>query len=357
MKKQRQKKSRSFRLTGWAKALLFFSAVILFAGLTTGRNVIYLLFSLTVSFMLVSFVLATINLFGLRVARVVPRHIFSGSPFLVETRVANDKRYFSSFSLMVSNILDRNELKGRYVLKLPPQSSVSVPHKYLIERRGRYTFEGVKVSTTYPPGLFLKGNVVAQPETIIVYPRIVEVNPHYLNAVLSETENQVNRVGLGTDLYGFRKYQDGDDSRFINWKLSAKTRDLLVTKFCQEENLKVCVVFDNFMHTIDQAARERFESAVSLATSLCSFYIEHGFKVKLATRNEEIASGEGNKHLYEILRYLALIEPTSGEDATVDLYSPDILESGIGLLVYCDGRPGNTGNFARVFDGGSMEVI
>ena len=74
-----KKKSRLFRLTTWGKALLFFSAVILFAAMTTGRNVVYLFFSLMVSFMLLSSILATISLFRLRLSRLVPQHIFAGS--------------------------------------------------------------------------------------------------------------------------------------------------------------------------------------------------------------------------------------------------------------------------------------
>jgi len=357
MASRHKKKSRFFRLTRRGKALLFFSAVILLAAMTTGRNVVYLIFSLILSFMFVSAMIAAITLHCLRVSRLVPQHIFSGNPFLVETRVANDKQFFPSFSLMVSNILNQKELKGRYILKLPPQSSVSVAHKYLIERRGRYTFHSVKVSTTFPPELFLKGYLVMEPETIIVYPRLVRLNPHFLNDMVSEIENQVNRAGLGTDLYGFRKYQDGDDSRFINWKLSAKTRDLVVTTYCHEQSLKVCVVFDNLLHRIDQSSRERFESAVTLAASLSSFFIESGFKVKLVSRNDELPYGQGTKQLYEILRYLALIEPTTGENATVDPYSPEILESGMGFLVCCEGKSRNIGNFARVFDAAKVEGI
>ncbi len=347
----RKKKSRVLRLTSWGKALLLFSGVILFAALTTGRNVIYLVFSLMVSFMLVSSVVATISLHRLRFARLIPQHIFSGRPFVVQTTVTNDKKLFSSFSLMVSNIFNQRELKGRYVPKLPAESSVCVAHKYLIERRGRHTFHGIRVATTYPVELFLKGYVATQPETIVVYPRIVKLNLHFLRDIISEIEDQVNRPGLGTDLYGFRKYQNDDDSRFINWKLSAKTRDLVVTKYCREENLKVCVVFDNLLHRIDESSREKFESAVTLAASLCSFFIDRGYKVKLVSGDKGIPYGEGDEQLYEILEHLALIEPKTGEEASTDFYSPGIMESGIGLLVYCEEKPRDIGNFSHVFDG------
>jgi len=357
MGRKGQKKSHILRITGWGRILLFFSAVILFAALTTGRNVIFLLFSLLISFIFVSSILATVSLYRLGVERLVPRHIFSGKPFLVETRVTNDKEFFPSYSLVVRNVLNRKELQGRYILKLPAKSSVSVAHKYLIERRGRYSFHGIKITTTYPLDLFLKGYLIMDPETIIVYPRIVRLNPNLLNAMVSEIENQANRAGLGTDLYGFRKYQDGDDSRFINWKLSAKTRELIFTKYCQEQNLKVCVAFDSLMHRIDENSGERFESAVTFVASLCSFFLEGGYKVKLMTRSETIPYGEGNKQLYKILRHLALIEPAMGQEATVDVYAGDHLESGIGLLVRCEGEPGNRGNFSHVFNAARMEAI
>jgi uncharacterized protein (DUF58 family) len=357
MKKKRRRKSHIFRVTGWGKTLLFFSAVILFAALTTGRNVIFLIFSLLASFVFISSVLATVSLYRLRVERIVPQHIFSGKPFLVETRVTNEKEFFPSYSLLVCNILNRKELQGRYVLKLPAKSSVSVAHKYLIDRRGQYDFHGIKITTTYPLDLFLKGYVVTDSETIIVYPRIVRLNPYLLNTLVSEIENQMNRPGLGTDLYGFRKYQHGDDSRFINWKLSAKTRQLIYTKYCQEQNLNVCVVFDNLMERIDEVSRERFESAVTFVASLCSFFLEAGYKVKLVTRNETIAYGEGNKQLYRILRHLALIEPAMRQDVSVDIHARDHLESGIGLLIYCDGEPANRRDFSHVFSAAGMEGI
>lgn len=357
MAKKRQKKSRILHITGWGKTLILFSAVILFAALTTGRNVIFLLFSLLVSFIFVSSVLATIGLYRLRVERIVPRHIFSGKPFLVETRVVNNKEFFPSYSLVVCNLLNRKELQGRYILKLPAKSSVSVAHKYLMERRGRYSFHGMKITTTFPLDLFLKGYVVMDPETIIVYPRIVRLNPNLLNTMVSEIENQINRAGLGTDLYGFRKYLDGDDSRFINWKLSAKTSQLIYTKYCQEQNLKVCVAFDTLMHRIDESSREKFESAVTFVASLCSFFLETSYKVKLVTRNQVIPYGEGNKQLYRILKHLALIEPAIAQEATVDVHAADHLESWIGLLVYCEGEPGNRGNFSHVFNAAKMEGI
>jgi uncharacterized protein (DUF58 family) len=357
MAKKRQKKSHLLHMTRWGKVLLFFSAVILVAAMTTGRNVIYLLFSLLVSFIFVTSILATISLYRLRVQRIVPRHIFSGKPFLVETRLANEKELFPSFSLFISDVLNQRELQGRYVLKLPAKSAVSLSHKYLIERRGRYTFRGIKVSTTYPLDLFLKGFLVMAPETIVVYPRIVKLNPNFLNSMVSEIESHINRAGLGTDLYGFRKYQNGDDSRFINWKLSAKTRNLVVTKYCQEQNLRVCVVFDNLMPRTDQRSEERFESAVTFVASLCSFFLETAFKVKLVSRDEVIPYGEGNKHLYRILRHLALIEPAVAREDASDVYSRDHLESGVGLLVTCDREPANHGSFSRVFDAARMEGI
>jgi len=362
MPDQRRKKSRIFRLTSWGKAMLLFAAVMLLAALTTGRNLIYLVFSLLLSFMVVSAIMATISLYGLEIARLFPQHIFAGKPFLVQTKVTNRKRLFPSFSLTVNNILGDRELNGRYILKLPRLSGVSLAHKYLIPKRGAYTFQGVRVATTYPPEFFLKGYAVIQPETIIVYPRIIRLSSRFLDAMLSEVEHPVNRAGLGTDLYGFRKYQNGDDSRFINWKLSAKTSDLLVTKYCHEQSLKVCIVLDNLMHSTDESSREKFESAVSLAASLCSFFIERGFKVKFASRNEEIPFDEGKKQLYRILRHLALIEPTTGQDARVDIYSPNVVESATGLLVRCEGKPSAprvpAGRaFSLVLDGAMMEGV
>lgn len=330
--------------------LFLFAMVLLLSALTTGRNVIFLLFSLVLSFLFVSSLLATLSLTRLHVERLLPQHIFSGKPFLVETRVTNEKEFFPSYSLVARNILNRNELQGRYILKLPARSSISVAHKYLIERRGRYDFQGIKVTTTHPLDFFLKGYVLKVSQTIIVYPRIVRLNPNFLNAMVTEIENQVNRPGLGTDLYGFRRYQHGDDSRFINWRLSAKVQNLIFTKYCQDQNLNVCIAFDTFMAPADKESAHNFESAVTFVASLSSFFLESGYKVKLITPEEAIPFGEGNKQLYRILKRLALIEPAVAPESSLDVYSRNHVEGAVGLLVTCNGNRGNRGNFLRVFN-------
>jgi uncharacterized protein (DUF58 family) len=354
MGKQRLKKSRIFRTTSWGRILLLFAMVLLLSALTTGRNVIFLLFSLLLSFLFVSSLLATISLSRLRVQRLLPKHIFSGKPFLMETRVTNEKEFFPSYSLIVRNLLNQEELQGRYVLKLPAKSSVSVAHKYLIEKRGRYEFQGIKVTTTHPLDLLLKGYVLKASETIVVYPRIVRLNPNFLNAMVTEIENQANRPGLGTDLYGFRRYQHGDDSRFINWRLSAKNQDLIFTKYCQDQNLNVSIVFDTLMPAVDEESLQRFESAVTFVASLSSFFLESGYKVKLVTPDKAIAFGEGNKQLYRILRHLALIGPAVAPESPLDVSSRDHVKDAVGLLVTCNGNRGNRGHFLRVFNTEAM---
>ena len=334
--------------------LFLFAVVLLLSALTTGRNVIFLLFSLLLSFLFVSSLLATMSLSRLRVERLLPQHLFSGKPFLVETRLTNEKEFFPSYSLVVRNILNRNELQGRYILKLPAQSSISVAHKYLIERRGRYDFQGIKVTTTHPLDFFVKGYVFRLPKSIVVYPRIVRLNPNFLNAMVTEIENQANRPGLGTDLYGFRRYQHGDDSRFINWRLSAKTQSLIFTKYCQDQNLNVCIAFDTFLSQGDEESSQRFESAVTFVASLSSFFLESGYKVKLVTPDETIPFGEGNKQLYRILKHLALIEPAGSPESSLDVYSTDHVEGAVALLVTCNRNHGNRGNFLRVFNREAM---
>ncbi len=349
MKKEKIKKSRFFRFTRQGWVFLLFAIVIGAAAVIKGINLIYLVFSMMICFMFFSSILAIISLHNLSIARVVPMHIFAGKPFPVEIVITNKKRFYPSFSLVINDILEREDLKNRYLIKVPAQTSISTTYQHCIQKRGEYTFQGLKISTNYPLDFFSRGFIVLNPEKIVVYPKIVRLNPNFLADMIIEIEKVLDREGMGSEVYGFRKYQHGDDSRFINWKLSAKTSQLIVTKFSQDQNLNVCIVFDNTMNEITDESLEQFESTVTFTASVSSFFVEKGFKVKLVTHSGEIPFGEGNKQLLKMLTHLALIQPISADKATKDIYSRNVLESALGILISYEKSTRSTSNFIHTF--------
>ncbi len=335
-------------------------AVIAAVGALKGLNLIYLVVSLMISFMLVSQILSRIGLHNLSIERIVPSNIFAERPFPVEMQLTNRKRRFSSYSLTVNDIMEKTELPQRYIIKIPAGTTISASYEHQIDRRGIYTFDGIEVNSAYPLDFFVRGFIDRQSENLIVYPRIVKLNPNFLADLMTEVELRLNRPGVGTEVYGFRKYTPGDDSRTINWKLTAKTSEVTVTQFSQDQSLHIAVVFDNVVDSPDLGTgrrmseeeierAERFESTVTFVASISSFFIEKGYKLKLVTQTGHTDFGEGTKHLFQVLKHLALIQPIPESEVTKDIYHPSQLEQRLGILVTCEQKSRPMGHFIHTF--------
>jgi uncharacterized protein (DUF58 family) len=322
-----------FQITREGAVFLLLTAVVGVVAFAKGINLIFLVFATMICFALIPSVLAIASMKNLTLTRVLPTHVFAGNPFPVELILTNRKRLLPAISVVVHDTLGREKLPPKYVVKVPPRTSVSTTYQHVIEHRGEFEFRELVISTSFPVGFFLRGFALPKRESLIVYPEIVRLNPNFLADILSEIEMHLNKPGMGTEIFGFRRYVHGDDRRLINWKLSAKTDGLVVTQFSQDQNLEVTIVFDNALAAPGPTELERFEEMVTFAASLGSFFVEKGFKVQMLTRSGTIPFGEGNKQLVKMLTHLALIQPVEPSDETDDIYSPRTLGNSIGILI------------------------
>jgi uncharacterized protein (DUF58 family) len=196
------------------------------------------------------------------------------------------------------------------MLKLKPSASGTLTSSYTFSRRGRFRLSGVKVTTTFPFGIFIKGKVEETAEDVIVYPSIKgeERTTFQGRANLKEGAGKARR-GAGTELYNLRKYTFSDDSRFIHWRSAARARKLLVKEYEEESENTVIVLFDNRSMPGDE---ERFEEMVDTAAGVIDRFIDAGCSVGLKTMTEEIPPASGHGQLERLLYILALIEPARG---------------------------------------------
>ena len=358
----RKRHKRLFSVTRTGGIFVLLIAVIVAVGAIKGLNLIYLVAAFMISFMLVSSLLPRIGLYNLSIERVVPSNIFAEKPFPVDLQLTNKKRRFSTYSIAINDILQNQNLPQRYIIKIPPRTTISAAYEYIIPRRGIYVYDGVKVSTLFPLDFFMRGFIQHKEENIIVYPKIVKLNPNFLADLMTEMEMRLNRPGLGTEVYGFRRYEHGDDTRNINWKITAKTGEVIITKYSQEQNLHITVVFDNSIEDEIEEEKDKpdfdwFESAVTFVASISSFFIEKGYKVKLLTQSGGTGFGEGTKHLFQVLRHLAVIQLVKKTDITKDIYNPSQLEQKLGILVTCEKTHKHPNHFIHTFHARGIEKL
>jgi uncharacterized protein (DUF58 family) len=345
------------RTTVTLEGLLFiiFLAVIGFAAWNTGNNLLYLVLSAMLAFLIAANLIARSSLADVSVQLRFPDHLFAGEPANLTVTLTNHKRLMPSYSLMVEPVSDRVDEDESATPRLelgklahftltPSRASARQRTEYTFDKRGRYPITGFRISTKFPAGFFKKWRRIDANGEILVYPKPKPLDDFYHALPMLAGQMQSHLRGSGDDLYAIRRYQPSDQMRHIDWKATAKSVQMMVREHMREDEWRLIIVFDTSRPGMsfggagrlegslgpkDEPAappgrqaegageqggdvfEERFERAVVMAASLANHFILEGADVELITPNagHNVASGKGYEHLYKILRSMATLQP------------------------------------------------
>ena len=121
------------------------------------------------------------------------------------------------------------------------------------------------------------------------------------------------RMGIGTEFFELAPYIPGDDLRRVNWKASARSRQLVTNEFEGEQVVDVLVVLDCSEGVLsDIFDYDLLEFQVRFAASLCSQLIMQGNRVGLSIYGAVrtwLDLAFGKRQLLRILDSLAIVRP------------------------------------------------
>jgi uncharacterized protein (DUF58 family) len=303
--------------------------VVGFAAWNTGNNLLFMILSLLCSSLFVGGVAARASLRDLIVSARFPDHIFAGEAAPVIVTLRNAKRVLPSFSILIeargptsnepSKLLNRRRRRSRFTKRLlayftyiPRRAAAEQRVEQLFEARGHVVINGFELSTRFPFGFFrFRRRLRARDVDIVVYPKPKPVGdelhllPTYAGRMVSA------RRGAGQDLFSLRDYQPQDDLRYIDWKATARSRNLTVREFTAEDERRITIALDT--RDLSGADREnfleRFEVGVVQAASLLKHFVDESAEVRLMLGDDRGRYGSGLKHLYDCLRRLATVSP------------------------------------------------
>ena len=201
--------------------------------INTGNNLLYLIFAMCCSFIIVSGVLSEQTLKDITVQITGPKTVYQNDFHALNLEIINSKKRVPSYSLRVEFPKDS---MGRYRIdqtaysyQIPPQSSVKKNLMFTGLRRGPVQIKTVLLKISFPFGFFVKTRILTVHVEILIFPAIKEV------VLPSPTEYSEEGEGVislaGDDLYSLREYQPGDPMASVHWKSSAKTGTLRVKEF------------------------------------------------------------------------------------------------------------------------------
>ena len=310
---------RKFRLTREGKWFIGATLVLGFAAVNGGINLLFLVFGMLLCLLVANGVLAEASMRRLEAHRQLPHAIYAGSPFLMGISVRNHKNRIATFSIEVEDLsADGKPVDRRcFFLKIPAHRRQETSYRRTLARRGIHRLTGLRLSTRFPFGLLRRSIDVDAPAELLVYPALVPVTDLALRAGLSRLgEKQAATRARSGEFNGLRELRPGDDPSSIHWRTSARRGRPFVREFEEESGRTVVIELQT---TIEPQDGENFETAVSYAASLALVLLRRGLRVGLVAGAFGIAPETGGSQGGQILRALALVEPSANNQNVADL--------------------------------------
>jgi uncharacterized protein (DUF58 family) len=287
------------------------------AALNTGNNLLYLVLSLMLAFLVLSGVLSESALRGIEVRRRVPRELFAEAGASVGLEIRNAQRRVPAFALVVEDHWREaggsERVCGRcFALRIGPGETTLRGYRLVPPRRGPLELTGFRISTRFPFGLFLKSLACERGQRALVYPAVEPLAvPDSLGSP-RRGEDAGSAAGVaGSVAAGLRELAPGDSMRRIHWPASLRRRELLVRTLEPEQRPEVEVR----LRTAGAVPGEAFERAVRFAASEVVALLAAGRRVALRTDAALLAARAGDAQRARLLAFLARVEPGAGAAA------------------------------------------
>lgn len=280
------------------------------AALNTGNNLMYMVLSLLLSFLVLSGVLSESALRGLSVRRLLPAELVAEQEAIVGIEVRNQQRRVPSFAVVVEDVVRVAGIvrpAGRaFALRVAPSTAELRSYRFVPAARGPLAFIGFRVATRFPFGLFSKALWIDAPREALVFPALDPLRPAVpTGGVLRRGEWRAGPAGQSPESAGLRGYAPGDAHRRVHWRASLRRGALLVRQQEQECTGEHVVR----LRTQGVPAGASFEAAVRRAASDVAVNLRSGLRVGLRTDTLAFAPGDGGRQRRRLLVVLARVAP------------------------------------------------
>jgi uncharacterized protein (DUF58 family) len=202
-------------------------------------------------------------------------------------------------------------LRGSYVIKQVP--------------RGRYPVESVEAVLEDPFGLERVELKLPSGESLLVYPRLVELDALFSDSGARALEGRklLLRRPTGFDLHSVRDYQQGESLRRVHWPTTAKRGHLMVKELEDAPRDETAVLLDADAAVVGGVPPDSsFELQVRAAGSILKAHASRGRRAALIVNSaarayQRVHTFDGDWH--RALELLAAVEPDGPTPVTAML--------------------------------------
>ncbi len=282
---------------GWITILL--TLILGFGAVNTGNNLLYLLVSALLGFILLSGWMGRGNLSGLQIDLRLPEEIYAGRETRVAVQVRNRRRFLPACLLRVEMAQG-----DAFCPLLRGGRGVRVSLAITLPTRGIHRLPPIRVSSAYPVGFFVRRMSWSRGQEALVFPRPRPLSVQQMPGRGEDQGRAFKDRGYEGDLAWIADYRGTEPLKFIHWKMSARQDDLKVKELSSMAAQPLLIV----VRLLPGATlEERLEEACWLIRTL----MKRDQSVGLELTTTRIAPGWGRQHQRRLLRALALYDSDS----------------------------------------------
>ncbi|MEH7502634.1 DUF58 domain-containing protein [Neobacillus drentensis] len=270
-----------------------------------------------------------------------------GIVYTVKIEVQNDSPYPFSYR-MVDGLPQSFARPFPMAGTIPKEATVEISYDTTALVRGKYEINKLYFRYSSLLSLWEKQVTVELGDSVKVIPDLTETKHYLENAqkylIYEGVKIRRQRSGVG-DFSKIRSYVVGDDPRKINWRQTAKLREVMTNEYEPEHGKYITILIDcGRMMGAELSQGNRLEKALEAALTVTAAALQKGDYVAVLAFSNEIKvfvpPAKGMAHLQTILQaiYQLKVDPAESNYAAVLQYLEMVQKKRSLLLLFSDVR-------------------
>ncbi len=203
----------------------------------------------------------------IKVKRIIDKNLVEGVKVISKLKLKNttNKRFKVSIVEKFLPIGFKAEIPDDFILNENEEKEVKY---HIIPVRGTYKIKSPIVRVKDLRELYYVDFISDEEVEIEVYPSIDKIREDVKTERIDVTTAKA-LIGLQSlDIHSLRKYQYGDDLKFVDWKATARLRELIVKDFLKETESDVYIILDVGREMRKGIKNSKIDYATTLALQL-----------------------------------------------------------------------------------------
>ncbi|KQL19522.1 DUF58 domain-containing protein [Cytobacillus solani] len=279
--------------------------------------------------------------------RMAPAEMERGITYQVQIEIKNNSPYSLSYRLIdgiPQSFIQQFPLKGN----VSTQTTVLAAYEVIAPVRGEYEIDKIYFRYSSPLGLWEKQLTIEQSNAVKVIPDLTETKQYLENAqkflLYEGVKIRKQQSGVG-EFAKIRSYVVGDDPRNINWRQTAKLREVMTNEYEPEHGKHMTILIDcGRMMGAELKKGNRLEKSLEAAITVAAAALQKGDYVSVLAFSKDVKvfvpAAKGMAHLQTILQAIYNIEVDAAESnyAAVLHYLETMQKKRSFILLFSDVR-------------------